>query len=252
MKFFFAWVHILLGKVSLLGNRDPHIWNNWLDFPTPLHHIDSFVKDWKQVGTFERGIVSLSIVIACCVSSKRSNTCLHLITCPSFSKQAGKRMQSAEAAASENSALDMLVSGPGRTCNQADDNLSLCNQPQMDLLVLSSREWFSRLFIMRFCLFLRRFFLLWCRFLLFFYMLKIPFLAVQNSSIGDLVTHWLTHSVRYFYFCHTKSNPRDLLPLRHLIRVMRRHDLTENFPKICQIKCFKGSKSLGLLFVWQK
>ena len=51
----FAWVDILLDKVSLLGNRDPHIWNNWLDFPTPLHHIDSFVKDWKQVGTFERG-----------------------------------------------------------------------------------------------------------------------------------------------------------------------------------------------------
>ena len=47
------------------------------------------------------------------------------------------------------------------------------------------------------------------------------FLAVQNSSIGDLVTHSLTH----FYFCHTKSNPRDLLPLRHLIRVMRRHDM---------------------------
>ena len=82
--------------------------------------------------------MSLSIVIACCVSSKRSNTCLHLITCPSFSKQAGKRMQSAEAAASENSSLDMLVSGPGRTCNQADDNLSLCNQPQMGLLVLKA------------------------------------------------------------------------------------------------------------------
>ena len=51
------------------------------------------------------------------------------------------------------------------------------------------------------------------------------FLAVQNSSIGDLVTHSLCQSVTHFYFCHTKSNPRDLLPLRHLIRVMRRHDL---------------------------
>ena len=47
--------------------------------------------------------------------------------------------------------------------------------------------------------------------------------------------HWLTHSLTHslshwvtdFYFCHTKSNPRDLQPLRHLIRVMRRHDLTE-------------------------
>ena len=39
--------------------------------------------------------------------------------------------------------------------------------------------------------------------------------------------HSLTHSVTNFYFCHTKSNPRDLLPLRHLIRVMRRHDLSE-------------------------
>ena len=40
--------------------------------------------------------------------------------------------------------------------------------------------------------------------------------------------HWLTNS-RYFYFWHTKSDPRDLWPLRHLIRVMRRHDLTAKF-----------------------
>ena len=57
------------------------------------------------------------------------------------------------------------------------------------------------------------------------------FLAVQNSSIGDLVTdsltHSLTHSVTDFYFCHTTSIPWDLLPLRHLIRVMRRSDLTK-------------------------
>ena len=32
-------------------------------------------------------------------------------------------------------------------------------------------------------------------------------LAVQNSSIGDLVTHSLTHS-QYFYFWHTKNDPR--------------------------------------------
>ena len=37
--------------------------------------------------------------------------------------------------------------------------------------------------------------------------------------------HWLTQS-GYFYFCHTKSDPRDLWRLRHLIRVTRRHDLT--------------------------
>ena len=38
--------------------------------------------------------------------------------------------------------------------------------------------------------------------------------------------HWLSHS-QYFYFWHTKSDPRDLWPLRNLIRMMRRHDLTE-------------------------
>ena len=64
------------------------------------------------------------------------------------------------------------------------------------------------------------------------------FLAVQNSSIGDLVTHWLTdwltdslsHWVtdsQYFYFWHTKSNTRDLWPLKHPIWDHRRHDLTE-------------------------
>ena len=54
------------------------------------------------------------------------------------------------------------------------------------------------------------------------------FLAVHNSSIGDLVTQSVTHS-QYFYFCHTKSNPKDLRPLRHLISVMRRHDLTKKY-----------------------
>ena len=37
--------------------------------------------------------------------------------------------------------------------------------------------------------------------------------------------HWLTDS-GYFTDWHTKSDPRDLWPLRHLIRVMRGHDLT--------------------------
>ena len=61
--------------------------------------------------------------------------------------------------------------------------------------------------------------------------------------------HSLTHS-QYFYFWHTKNDPRDLWPLRHLIRVMRRHELTEkdlptyrvfflqkspNFPNISKI-----------------
>ena len=55
------------------------------------------------------------------------------------------------------------------------------------------------------------------------------FLAVQNSSIGDLVTHSLSHSLSHVYFCHTKSNPRRLLPLRHLIRVLRRQFLMTIF-----------------------
>ena len=49
------------------------------------------------------------------------------------------------------------------------------------------------------------------------------FLAVQNSSIGDLVTQSLTKD---FTNCHTKNNPIDFRPPRHLIRVMRRHVLT--------------------------
>ena len=51
-------------------------------------------------------------------------------------------------------------------------------------------------------------------------------LAVQNSSIGDLVTHWVTNSLRVLLLLILQSDPRDLWPLRHLIRVMRRHDLT--------------------------
>ena len=47
------------------------------------------------------------------------------------------------------------------------------------------------------------------------------FSAVQNSSIDDLVTHWLT---QWLLILTLQSDPRDL---RHLIRVMGRHDLTE-------------------------
>ena len=37
------------------------------------------------------------------------------------------------------------------------------------------------------------------------------FLAVQNSSIGDLVTNSLTDSVtKNFTNCHSKSDPREL------------------------------------------
>ena len=54
-------------------------------------------------------------------------------------------------------------------------------------------------------------------------LLSTRFLAVQNSSIGDLVTHQLTHFTDWY----TKSNPRDLWPLRHLIGVIRRHELTK-------------------------
>ena len=34
------------------------------------------------------------------------------------------------------------------------------------------------------------------------------------------LTNSVTESLTDFYFCHTKSNPRDLRPLRHLIRVI--------------------------------
>ena len=54
-------------------------------------------------------------------------------------------------------------------------------------------------------------------------MMMMMFLAVQNSSIGDLVTQSLTKD---FTNCHTKNNPIDFRPPRHLIRVMRRHVLT--------------------------
>ena len=56
------------------------------------------------------------------------------------------------------------------------------------------------------------------------------FLAVQtfvwDSSIPTPVTTYI-QTDKGFYFLTLQSNPRDLWPLRHLIRVMRRHDLTK-------------------------
>ena len=48
---------------------------------------------------------------------------------------------------------------------------------------------------------------------------SLSFLAVQNSSIGDPL-------IKDFTDCHTKNNPIDFRPPRHLIRVIRRHVLT--------------------------
>ena len=42
-------------------------------------------------------------------------------------------------------------------------------------------------------------------------------LAVQNSSIGDLVTHWLTQSVTHSTFTFDIQRAFDVWPLRHLI-----------------------------------
>ena len=49
--------------------------------------------------------------------------------------------------------------------------------------------------------------------------------SCPSEKRGDSSTHWLTH-------CHCwktlqESHPRDLWPLRHLIRVMRRHEQTK-------------------------
>ena len=61
------------------------------------------------------------------------------------------------------------------------------------------------------------------------------FLAVQDSSLGDLVTHWLTRSDGhwgYFYFCHTKNDPRNLWPDHDLTMTWPwpDHDLTMTWP----------------------
>ena len=56
------------------------------------------------------------------------------------------------------------------------------------------------------------------------------FLAVQNSSISDLVPCLVCLTeLTIRVFTTLQSEPRDLSPLRHLIRVMRRHDLTKKF-----------------------
>ena len=60
------------------------------------------------------------------------------------------------------------------------------------------------------------------------------FLAVHNSSIGDLVPCLVLcllclTPLTIRVFTTLQSEPRDLWPLRHLISVMRRHDLSTFF-----------------------
>ena len=65
----------------------------------------------------------------------------------------------------------------------------------------------------------------------------ITLLAVLNSSIGDLVpclVGWAPLTIRVF--TTLQGNPRDLWPLRHLIRVMRGHDLTKKIQWQWQIQ----------------
>ena len=52
----------------------------------------------------------------------------------------------------------------------------------------------------------------------------------MTLSLTHWLTHWLTDSLTDFYFWHTQSDTRDLWPLQHLIRELRRHDLTEKIP----------------------
>ena len=52
------------------------------------------------------------------------------------------------------------------------------------------------------------------------------FLAVHRQ-LNRWPCHWVTHLL----ILTLRNNPRDFWPLRHLIRVMRRHDLTQkNLP----------------------
>ena len=62
--------------------------------------------------------------------------------------------------------------------------------------------------------------------------ISLYFLTVQNSSIGNLVTHWVGQWVSEWVtlILTLQSDPRDFWPLRHLIRVMR-HDLTRKKDK---------------------
>ena len=70
------------------------------------------------------------------------------------------------------------------------------------------------------------------------FVIVIVFLAVQNSSIGDLVTHSLTHSVTHDFTIDIQRailktcDPRDMWPLRHLIRAMRKHCQRHNGPRV--------------------
>ena len=52
------------------------------------------------------------------------------------------------------------------------------------------------------------------------------FSCTADSSIGDLVTHSLSEWGT-FLKTQQQSDPRDLRPLRHLIRMISRHDLTK-------------------------
>ena len=150
-------------------------------------------------------------------------------------------------------------------------SLARVTSVKISLYVCSVTEWLTslmeRLVTLKMCL---DRFPLQCVFIF----CALHFLAVQNSSIGDLVTdsvsHSLTHGTFTFdiqratqetcdiwdnwsvwwgditwlkmtflpaylttylptYLPPLQSDPRDLWPLRHLIRVMKRHDLTKTF-----------------------
>ena len=57
-----------------------------------------------------------------------------------------------------------------------------------------------------------------------------PFLWSCYKSCPEQLNRWPCHSLTEsltFWFWHAKSDPRDLWPLRHLIRVMRKNDLRQ-------------------------
>ena len=72
------------------------------------------------------------------------------MTWPNLSAQAGEGRQSEAAAASENSALVRLVSGPGRACSQAADSLPLWSQDHTGRLVRSCLGCISNPFLTNF------------------------------------------------------------------------------------------------------
>ena len=72
------------------------------------------------------------------------------MTWPNLSAQAGEGRQSEAAAASENSALVRLESGPGRACSQAADSLSLWSQDHTGRLVRSCLGCISNPFLTNF------------------------------------------------------------------------------------------------------